>query len=264
MPLDWLSSLTSFLAQTPPPPVDEMELMRQQMLFLQDANANLTRSFDRYISLVQLTLATAGGIVAIIGVLGAAISIKSLKDFYATLNAVQDKVRDEVDRSLAVALKRDRSRLNRLEDILAREDLPGRLSIDYVVPAPAPQRLPQGMNLLLKALKRRGFENVMVRHEPGLRSSDPLGQVGRFSADIVVLDLHHADLEPNQADQVIEAAATRFPSGQAALVVYGSGRYNAVPALNQQGTYCVVSNGPPTFVARVLETAYLMDAVQAG
>ncbi len=61
--------------------------------------------------MVQLTLLTAGVIVGVIAILGTALSIKSLKDYYDTLKGIEGKVRGEVDRTIAVALQRDRRRL---------------------------------------------------------------------------------------------------------------------------------------------------------
>jgi len=50
---------------------------------------------------------------------------------------------------------------------------------------------------------------------------------------------------------------------QASLVVYGSEQYQAVRDLIDQGVYCGGSNGPLTFIARVLEAAYMADAVKS-
>ena len=78
--MDWLSdfvnlstSLYKIAQATPPtaaPTANELELVKQQMAFLQEANKTLAASFDRYVKMVQLTLATAGGIVGVIAVLG--------------------------------------------------------------------------------------------------------------------------------------------------------------------------------------------------
>jgi hypothetical protein len=267
--MDWfpdffnLSPSLYKIAQTVSPTADELELVKQQMAFLQEANKTLAASFDRYVKMVQLTLATAGGIVGVIAVLGAAVSIKSLRDFYATLKGVEGKVRDAVDQEVALALRRDRRRLNRLEAILAREDIPERTSIDYVVPAVEPQRRPRSLAILLEILYRRGFR-VEIKYDPAFQDSEAAQTRPRFEADVVVLDLHHAGIDQDQekANAVIKAVGARVPAEQAALIIYGNARfYEEIPNLAAAGKYCGASNGPLSFVARVLEAAYVTDAV---
>lgn len=270
--MDWLfhslftAQALSIFAQatpTPAPTADELELIKQQMAFLKEANASLATTFDRYVKMVQLTLATAGGIVGVVAVLGTVLSINSLRDFYSALKQVNGKVREAVDQEVAVALRQDRRRLNRLEAILAREDVPERISIDFVVPAPAPQRRPDSLTLLLEVLERRGF-HPEVRYEPDFQTFDAAQLRPNFAAQIVVLDLYHAGIDQNldQANAMIRAVATKIPTQQSALVVYGSGQYESVRDLINKGDYCGASNGPLTFVARVLEAAYVVDAIK--
>ncbi len=251
IPLHWPHGL---LAQTT---ADELELLRAQY-------ANLESTFQRYVDMVQLTLVTAGGIVGVIAILGTALSIKSLKDYYDTLKGIEGKVRDEVDRTIAVALQRDRRRLVQLEAMVERDLLPERIAIDYVVPANAPPRRPRGVSFLLEVLKRRGFTNVVVRNEPQLRSPEPASPRDAFEADIVVLDLHHGgiDQDLDAANAVIAAVGERIDSQRSVVVVYGTAQFYAgVPKLNQADKYCGASNGPLTFVARILEAAYVVDAL---
>ncbi|NEQ34137.1 MAG: hypothetical protein F6K04_24635 [Leptolyngbya sp. SIO4C5] len=264
--MDWLFDGLNVVAQAAPSPptADELELIKQQMAFLQDANAALNATFDRYVSMVQLTLATAGGIVGVVAVLGAAVSIKSLQDFYGTLRSIEGKVREAVDRQIAVALRSDRSRLKRLEAILAREDIPERMRVDYVVPIATPQQRPQSLSFLLEVLQRRGFQPIL-KYEPAFQDPVAAQQRPSFKTDIVVLDLHHAgiDQDLDQANAVIQAIAAKVPSQRAALVVYGSARfYQAIADLTQRGDYCGASNNPLSLVARVLEAAYVVDAVK--
>lgn len=260
--------LATWLAQAAPPApgptADELALIKQQMAFLQEANGALVASFDRYVKMVQLILAAAGSIVGIVAVLGAAVSIKSLRDFYATLKGVEGKVREAVDQEVAIALRRDRRRLTRLEAILTREDIPERIRLDYVIPVQAPARRPGSLKVLLDVLQRRGF-NVVPQYDSAFQDEQAAQQRPMFEADIVVLDLHHAGLDQDvdQANQVIHAIAAKVPSQQAALVVYGNGQYGAVRELVQRGDYCGASNGPLSFVARVLEAAYVADAVKS-
>jgi hypothetical protein len=262
-PMHWLAQTSPSATPTTAPTADELALIKQQMTFLKDANASLAASFDRYIKMVQLTLATAGGIVGVVAFLGAALSIKSLRDFYDTLRSVEGKVREAVDQEVSLALRRDRRRLNRLEAILAREDIPERISIEYLVPTTSPQRRQKSLDVLLEILERRGF-NAVLRHEPNFQDPNLAQQQPMFNVDIVVLDLHHAgiDQDKDKANTTIKAVSDKMPFQQSSLVVYGSGQYSALWDLITQEVYCGASNGPLTFVARVLEAAYVADAIK--
>lgn len=259
--MDWLSHLVThhhlppLLAQTT---ADELELLKAQYAALED-------TFQRYVDMVQLTLATAGGIVGVLAILGTALSIKSLKDYYDTLKGIEGKVRDEVDRTIAVALRRDRRRLVQLESMVERDLLPESTEIDYVIPAAAPPRRQRGVSFLLEILKRRGFTNVILRYEPSLRAAPPTSASGIFEAQIVVIDLHHAgiDQDLDAANAAIAAVGNRVDGQRSVVVVYGTARfYEGVPQLNQADKYCGASNGPLTFVARVLEATYVVDALR--
>lgn len=259
--MDWISAI----AQTPAPTAQELELLRQQIDFLKEANADLKDTFDRYVNMVQLTVATAGGIVGVVAILGTAVSIKSLQDFRATLKNVNTRVREEVEQVIAIALRQERQRLRRLEGILAREDIPERLSLTYLVPRARPQQPLPSLTRLLEILERRGFQPTLT-FQPGFADAAVAAQQPALKADIVVLDLYHGGfaLDLETANPTIEAVAAKLPSQQAALVVYGNGFYQAVSDLTERGEYCGASNNPLSLVARVLEAAYVIDAVRAG
>lgn len=253
--MDWFAHLITgghwphMVAQTT---AEELELLKAQY-------AGLEETFQRYVGLVQLTLVTAGGVVGVLAVLGTALSIKSLKDYYDTLKGIEGKVRDEVERTIAVALQRDRRRILQLESIVERDLLPERTSIDFVIPMKAPARRDQGVDFLLEILRRRGFTDVTLRYEPKLKNPQTAFQCNPFEGDIVVLDLNHAGIDENEAasNAIIAAIAEKIANESSVLVVYGTARYR----LNQRDRYSSASNGPLTFVARVLEATYVVDAV---
>lgn len=260
--MDWISAI----AQTPAPTAQELELLRQQIDFLKEANTDIEDTFARYVNMVQLTVATAGGIVGVVAVLGTAVSIKSLQDFRATLKSVNIRVRDEVEQAIAIALRQERQRLRRLEGILAREDIPERLSLTYLVPRARPQRQLPSLTRLLDILAGRGFQ-PKLSFQPGFSDPVTAQQQPDLTTDIVVLDLYHGGfaLDTERANPTIQAVAAKLPSQQAALVVYGNARfYQAVTDLTERGEYCGASNNPLSLVARVLEAAYVIDAVRAG
>jgi hypothetical protein len=247
------------LAQTT---ADELELLKAQY-------ASLESTFQRYVSMVQLTLATAGGIVGVVAILGTALSIKSLKDYYDTLKGIEGKVRDEVDRTIAVALQRDRRRIVQLEAIVDRDVLPERTTLDFVVPAPAPARRDAGVDFLLRILQRRGFApgNVVLRYESTLRSPATAEQCAPFTADIVVLDLHHGGIDQDLSlcNAVIAAVGDKLADPKTVVIVYGTAKfYEGVSILNQENKYCSASNGALTLVARVLEATYMVDALKGA
>ena len=64
---------------------------------------------------------------------------------------------------------------------------------------------------------------------------------------------------------MIAAVGEKIDRQQSVVVVYGTARfYDGVPKLNQVDKYCGASNGPLTFMARILEAAYVVDALEHG
>ncbi|MGP1383442.1 MAG: hypothetical protein ACTS2F_07755 [Thainema sp.] len=272
--MDWLPWLDvahslHWLSQTPtptPPPnptATELELLRQQIDFLKEANASLDKNFERYVNMMQLSIGVAGGVIL---ALGAALSVKNLNDFNSALRGINSKVREAVDQRIAVAIRSERQRLNRLEAVLDREDTPERITIDYVVPAQKSRQPKKELNILLKILENRGF-GTFLKYESEFQDPNSTQHKSEFGADVVVLDLHHAGLDNNtdkdKAEAVIRAVGAKLRSTEpSALVVYGNGYFDAVTQLNRDDKYCGASNTPLTFVARVLEAAYVVDAVK--
>jgi|GEM_PF-2785403 len=269
--MDWLPHFNilnslSWLAQTP----TEVELLKSQIQFLeganaslQEANASLAKTFEHYVNMVKLSLGVAGGIVGIVAILGTVVSIKSLKDYYATLKNINSQVRKQVNEEIAIALQIESRRLNRFTKLLAREGIPERIALDYIVPAAAPRSRPKSLNILLKVLEGRGF-SPLPKFDPTLQFPTPGPQSLQLKADVVVLDLQHGgiDRDLETANTTIHAVAARIPHQQAALVVYGRERfYEAVAELNGADEYCGASNSPLSLVARVLEAAYVVDAL---
>jgi hypothetical protein len=123
--------------------------------------------------------------------------------------------------------------------------------------------MPTGLTFLQKVLQRRGFKQIQTKFVPELLSAEATRQLPLFSGDVVVLDLHHGELTDNQVEQVINNIATRVPFQQSTLVVYLVGRRSqALNELPQQGHYSVPANSPLSLVGRVVEAAYVADAIK--
>lgn len=269
--MDWLSHLPfthalDWLAQTP----TEIDLLKSKIQFLEeanaslkDANASLAKTFDHYVNMVKLSLGVAGGVAGLVLALGAVVSIKSLKDYYGTLKTINGQVRKQVNEEITLALQVERRRFRYIETLLARESIPETIALDYLVPGAEPRSRPGSLNFLLKVLQGRGFR-ALLKFEPGFQTVAASQALPSLNAEVVVLDLHHAgiDRQTDAANEAIRAVAAKLPQQQATLVVYGSGRYDAINELTGAGNYCGASNNPLSLVARVLEAAYVADAIK--
>ncbi|NJN59006.1 MAG: hypothetical protein HC879_16665 [Leptolyngbyaceae cyanobacterium SL_5_9] len=241
---------------TPTPPTAgpaDIELLRSQLEFLQNANASLDESFSNYVSTVNTSLTIVGIVLTAITLFGAVLFGKSLLDFNRTLRNINTEVdgivRRQVEREVGARIQ---NRLDRLEDILRREAILGHITVDYVLPVAQLNSLPDEV----KFLQRRGFQTA-----PRFISADQINSA-TLIGDVVVLDLFRSGIARDQADSIIEAIAPRIPAKQSVLVVYVIGHSEAVTRIMKTGQYCVAANSPLSFIGRVVDAAYVADALR--
>lgn len=270
----WLLSTSLFIAQgqTPAAPVTptaptstsvDVELLKAQIDFLKTANDSLASSFAQYVTTINLSLAIGGIAFGAITLLGGVLFGQNLWEFRRTLagvnKEVEETVRQRVQQEVAVVV---RNRVERLEAMLAREDLPGRMTVDYVLPVAQAQSDAQKteQKIAQKGLERRGFR-VFPKFLPELQQDDTAVKLPNFAADIVVLDLYNVQVE--ETEQIIQRVVSKVPKSKGVSIIHLSGRSARMDELTREGHYCSAANGPLTLVARVLEAAYVMDAINS-
>jgi hypothetical protein len=248
---------TSTPSPTPTPPTAnpaDIELLRSQLEFLQNANASLDESFSNYVSTVNNSLAIVGIVLTAITLFGAVLFGKSLADFNRTLRNINTEVdgivRRQVEREIG---SRIQNRLDRLEDVLVREAVLGQITVDYILPVAQLNSLPHEV----KFLQRRGF-----RATPRFIPAEQISAT-TLIGEVVVLDLFNSKIAPDQADAIIRAIAQQIPFKRSVLVVYIVGYQSK--ELNQilaDGHYCVPANSLLSLVGRVVDAAYVADALR--
>ncbi len=288
--MDWLSSaslthLSHWLAQAPAPPAPtEVDLLKSQITLLEKAYGNLDTTFSRYVTLVQTALAIGGGAVAFVGALGVWIFTDSMSSYRQTLNGInaevdkalqrsvhievaeamnrqqatiQSEVQQRVQTEIALVLRR---RINDIERILSREDIPSQVSIDYVLPAASDRINPSQRDLALQVLTARGFK-AKERYVPALQNEAHTEALTALSsADIVLLDLTSPQLAEEHYNDIIRRTVSKLSPNQTALVVYVPS--NRTNIRDFPDYYCNAANSLLTLVPSVIAAAYVIEAVK--
>lgn len=203
---------------------------------------------------MNISLSIVAFVLTAITLFGAVLFGKSLKDFYDTLKNIRRDVdgivRQQVEQEIGVVI---RNRVDRLETILAREAILGRVTVDYVIPTDQLQILPPE----LKFLQTRGFQTTPKIIAPTQLASLPL------PADVIVLDLFNAGITTEaQAEPIITTLISKLPYKQAVLVVYIVGFHSqTLNTVIANGHLCIPAQSPLSLVGRVIDAAYVADAL---
>ncbi len=255
--------LINFLAQTPKPsPVPDVELLKSQIQFLQDSNTRLNNSFSGFISAINLSFVVIGLILGVAGTVSVYLFNQSLKE-------ARQLVRQEVERRLQAAVSEVVGQeVTHLQQILDREKVIGKISIDYVIPQQQPieaNDYPEEYQLLTQ----RGFQSTRIL--------DAFKRI-KLSGEVVILDLVNYQLIPdteknglseieinnlieNRVADQLQKLLDILPN-RSVLVVYirpGKQRINAIDKL-QKVRYYASANTPINLIGTVVDSAYVADA----
>ena len=204
--------------------------------FLKGQFQSLTTTFNIYVTLLSAVAALFVGFAAWF--------------FKRTLSEakqeVQQLVREAVKLEIAASIKQ---RVETLEQILEREEVPGLVSIDYVLQV-ASGTLPKEYRLL-----NARFPKIKVRKLDSRK----------FNGDVVVLDLVNyqptgSKLEEAELEQVLQAVIDKM-SPESVLAVYVRGRYGAIEQLSQKIAYYTSTNVPTQLLGNVINCAYVAHAL---
>jgi hypothetical protein len=262
-----------FIAQTPtattstpkpsPSPVADVELLKNQIQFLQDANTRLNNSFGSFVGAINLSFVVLALILGVAGAISVYLFNQSLKE-------ARQLVREEVERRLQVSVSEVvGQQVSHLQQILDREKVVGGISIDYVIPQQQPI-LPDDYPEEYQLLAQRGFQSTRI--------VDAAKRI-KISGDVVILDLVNyqliADVEKNSLSEVeiaklieekvgdqLQKIVNVLPS-KAVLVVYirpGKQRINAIDELSPKVKYYASANTPVNLIGTVVDSAYVADA----
>lgn len=266
-----------FVAQTPTPnpsspkptptpsptPGPDVELLKNQIQFLQDANTRLNNSFGSFVNAINVSFVVLALVLGVAGAISVYLFNQSLKE-------ARQLVRQEVERRLQASVSEVvGQQVSNLQQILEREKVVGGISIDYVIPQKQSLTLddyPEEYQLL----EQRGFQSARILNTP---------KRIKLSGDVVILDLINyqliADTERNDLTkiEVVELLEERvfeqlqkvlnvLPN-KAVLVVYirpGQQRIKAIDDLSQKVKYYASANTPVNLIGTVINSAYVADA----
>ncbi|MEM7553508.1 MAG: hypothetical protein AAF378_05310 [Cyanobacteria bacterium P01_A01_bin.84] len=272
LPQIWLLQIYLFIAQatptptaTPKPsatPVTDIELLKSQIQFLQDTNTRLNNSFGSFVNAINLSFVVLGIIFAVVGAV-------SIYFFNQSLKEARQMVRNEVERKLQASVSTVvGQQVDKLKQILDREEILGNISVDYIVPQDEVLTVDDYPEEYL-LLAERGFKDTRI-----LDTSKRI----RVSGNVVVLDLVNyqliSDVEKNsqgvdiplliqtKAADKINKIVKLVPS-KAVLIVYirpGKQRINAIDELSEKVKYYASANTPVNLMGTVVDSAYVADS----
>jgi len=155
---------------------------------------------------------------------------------------VDQMVKAEVKREIARNIK---SRVDFLEQVLQREELPALVAVDYVLQNTA-GALPKEYRLL-----NARFPKIKPRKLDSRR----------FDGAVVVLDLVNyqptsGTLTEIELEAILQGVVDKMPS-DAMLAVYVRGRYTAIETLGQKIGFYTSTNVPTQLLGNVINSAYV-------
>jgi hypothetical protein len=243
-----ISHPVSLLAQASPTPTPTtparqsidpatIEFLKSQLQFFQEASTRLTISFNLYVALISAVTVIFVGIAAWL--------------FKRTLN----EAKQEVDQLVKAEVKREiarniKSRIDSLEQVLQREEVPGLVTVDYVLQNTS-GTLPKKYRLLNARFPRIKIRKLDSR---------------TFTGDVVVLDLvtyqpEGGTLTEEELERVLQETVDKL-SPESVLAVYVRGRYKAIDNLSQKINYYTSSNVPTQLLGNVINGAYVAHALR--
>ncbi|GJD21282.1 unknown protein [Rivularia sp. IAM M-261] len=270
---NWLFQISILVAQATPSPTAtpkpvptpgaDVELLKSQIQFLQDANTRLNNSFGSFISAINLSFVAFGVIFAVAGAVSAYLFNQSLKE-------ARQMVREEVERKLQASVSTVvGQQVDKLKQILDREEVLGNISVDYI--------LPQDQALLNDDYP----EEYLLLAERGFKATRILDASKRIKiySNVAVLDLvnyklvsdsERGSLREEEIGKLVEKRVSEkikdilnaLPN-KAVLVVYirpGKQRINAIDELSQKVKYYASANTPVNLMGTIVDSAYVADA----
>jgi hypothetical protein len=239
MTITYLQILTGRLAllaqassPSPSPPPSPGTVETATIEFLKSQFSSLTTSFTIYVSLLSAVTLLFVGIAAWL-------FNKTVKE---ARQEVEHMVKAEVRREIAKSIK---SRVDLLERVLHQEEVPGLVSVDYVLQN-TKGTLPREYRLL-----RARFPRTKLR---------PLDST-KFNSDIVVLDLvtyqpKTSKLENAELQDILSTVTDKMLP-DSILAVYVRGRFDAIEKLGESPRFYTTANIPVQLLGNVINCAYI-------
>lgn len=263
----WIQILHTFqflthLAQSTPaspsvsnsPSTVEIELIREQIQFLKDANDNLassfdslTSSFESFTNAINIFFAIALGVLAIISGIAAFLGYRTIGD------TVKTEVNKTVSRRLDSELIPVTDKINHLENVLSRESLLDKVSIVYISPD-SDLNPPSDFWMLKQRIKTIKFKSRID------------GEL--LKSDLVILDLDHSGISVDRGKDIAVDLDKKLERWAVLMIYTADNRSPVVGHLNnckKEGDMrieYVAANTKITLMERAIAAAYVADALK--
>jgi len=231
--MPWLATL---LSQAPT--ADQIELLTQQIEFLQDANSRMATSFSQFVTLINAVVVVVGVFLGILG-------FRTRQEIKQSLD---EMVRAEVNKQIASTVQ---AQVEDLDRIVRREALVGQTQVDYLLPTATANDLTAEYQLL----KARGFQMAWLPYDPDRRLA---------ASHVLVLDLINPNLSEERQEALITEVGRKIShlSPQPpVLVIYVRGRRQAVDAFPKEMVY-IPANSRGTLIGAVTDAAQVAYALR--
>lgn len=238
--------------QSSPASTVEIELIREQINFLKDANTNLAESFN---SLTSSFNSFTTAINIFFGITLAVITVISTISAFLGIRAIDESVKREVNR--AISRKID-SKISYLEKVAGRESILDEVLVTYLSPGSVAE--PPIFKMLQHRVKSIKFKVNSNNRE-------------LLQSNVVVLDLDDSNLAIDEASTVaakdLVKELTNNLKKWAVLVVYTAN--NQSPVVNylrdmskkdELRIEYVSANMKVTLMANVIEAAHVSHALK--
>jgi hypothetical protein len=228
------------LAQTTPTPKPSASLQAidgATIQFLKEQFQSLTTTFNIYVGLISAIAAVFVGFAAWF--------------FKRTLSEAKQEVRQLVREAVQVEIAASiQKRVAVLEQVLEREEVPGLVSVDYVLQNTT-GRLPKEYRLLQARFPRLRVRRLDSR---------------KFTGDVVVLDMveytpQGNTLENAELEDILRETVEKM-SPESVLAVYVRGHYDAIKTLSQKINYYTSTNVPTQLLGNVINCAYVAHVLR--
>jgi hypothetical protein len=212
----------------------EIELLKQQLQFLQDTNGSLIRNFNAYADLYNKLLIGLGVVLGIAAAWATYFYGKTLKESKEQITGIVSR---EVEKAVQQYVQTEVDTLRRL---LERESAIDRVSIDYILPKGAIQETPEH-----KMLRDRGFQIAPIRY--GIESY-------RLSREVTVIDFVNGGYSD---DEIKQSLATLSPQLQSSsiIVIYVGKPISEIFNLKEKTLFFTPANTTITLVGAVASAA---------
>lgn len=226
-PLD----LLHLLAQAKPEPNVELELLKEQLKFLEKSNADLVGTFKFFI-----------------GIAGSSIAL-SVVAFWKNLNEakklINDSVKEAVDRRISASLE---TRIDDIERAVLTETRVRKTRVCYWIPKNGEPDPP-----MVDLLKVRGFAKLKTISSNELPRQFP---------DVIIVDLNCWSPTEDEIDRALLQVVGQATPNDSVILYYGSGRSDAIDRFKGRSPTrnILPANSPASLMGCVVDAVYLSHA----